>query len=147
MFSASQKLNINGSELVLENDGSEVSNTEVLIEIRRETLILLEPFEKWSSADCLTDGSTITLTSDMSGLTDLDIDTNNSGSMNAQNDPGEPHQQLNKSQTLISTENQNLIIIEVPSLISNHILPQNEYTWETFEIPWNKIPFFYDRKV
>lgn len=49
LFLASAKLEINGSTLVLEKDGTEVSDDDVLLYFKEETLILLQPGETWKS--------------------------------------------------------------------------------------------------
>lgn len=48
-FLASVKLEINGSTLVLEKDGTEVSDSDILLYLKEETFILLQPGETWKS--------------------------------------------------------------------------------------------------
>lgn len=49
ILKASQKLNINGSKIVLESDGTDIDECEVLEAFHKETLVLLEPNEFWVS--------------------------------------------------------------------------------------------------
>lgn len=52
MFLASEKLNLNGSTVVLETDGTEITEDEVLIEMKNETLQLLQNGETWRKPFC-----------------------------------------------------------------------------------------------
>ena len=57
-------MNLNGSKLVLETDGTYVDDDEVLKALATETFILLEPNQNWKSVDSLSTCSTLTLSSD-----------------------------------------------------------------------------------
>lgn len=136
----------------MESDGTEISDDEVVVELRQEKLILLQPNEKWTPAqemilECgtaiasgsasgsLSDGSTITITSDMEVDQETFLENDNRII------------QVNDTEHAAETtrEEQNFIILQVPADDTPNLTqPLNnsitEYTWESFEIPWCKIP-------
>lgn len=69
-FSASSKLDINGSSLVVESDGTVVDETDVLRSIKNEVLILLQPNEEWIPSSQICDDSD-TLTTNSSILNEI----------------------------------------------------------------------------
>ncbi|KAK4879281.1 hypothetical protein RN001_007427 [Aquatica leii] len=106
---ASEKLEINGHELVLEKDGTAVDEDAILFLVKDEVFILLEEGEEWlqdESCSSVSSCSTLTLQSNLSEINkDLDLDI----------------------------ENDNINILELP------IVVLKESTWDEFIIPWEKL--------
>ncbi|CAH0564387.1 unnamed protein product [Brassicogethes aeneus] len=117
---ASEKLQINGKKLVLEKDGTEIDDNEVLLLIKEETLIILEDNEKWMSLGISTPSSTSTETivSDPSYSEIIPIG-------------------INSELTYINNENLDIINMEIINLDS---VSNSEYMWNNYQVPWEKIP-------
>lgn len=128
IFSASKKLDINGNSLVLESDGTPVTEDEVLLLIKNETFILLQKDEvfEYQKSDS---GATIRTieNSDIVNLSDIHFEPDLNTNMNYQN---------KENVVNISNEEQNRSIIQVINI--NH---EEDFNWIDYKIPWNKVPF------
>lgn len=143
LLSALTKLKINGSKIVLERDGTEIDEDEVLDVFGKEILILLENEEKWQpdnyisainldssfdSSPALSTASTLTYISDASHNIDLPSCSN-------VEDPS--------ILVVIPPDNsQNTDLLSQPTVPTDvpKLTPTTEFTWSKFDIPWDKIP-------
>ncbi|CAH0555214.1 unnamed protein product [Brassicogethes aeneus] len=129
----SQKLNINGSKLVLEKDGTEIIENEVLLILKDECLILLEEGENWipmavSDISETESNSTNTSTSTLQGNTCSDsIIINNLPIDVIECDSNKENEQVDFNNSLLY-------------VISNEKPLVSESFWQNFEIPWAKFP-------
>ncbi|CAH0555858.1 unnamed protein product [Brassicogethes aeneus] len=123
----------------------------------KEILILLQPGDNWSPVACSSSNvslssSTITMTSD-TDMNDVFSDTPGPSLEPLGHNlilPG-PSNELLQEQFILPGPNkeslkQNFILLEVPAndntdkIVSTSNI--SEYTWESFEIPWDKIPAY-----
>lgn len=105
---------------MLESDGTEIDDSEVLLELKNETLVLLQPNEEWISSysicttDTVTSGASSISIDPLPVILDIDsipmVDTINT----EQKENANPDDKKNKV--------------------------NSEYSWNRYEIPWNKIP-------
>ena len=121
-ITASQKLDINGEKICLESDGTLIDEDEILILMKKETLILLESGQQYVSAKEISFSSSLPSTVNLNSANSLNFDeeTNDPIPVILSTDSDEMMQCNNRLTTLY---NYNL-----------------EYQWTNFNIPWDKIP-------
>ncbi|XP_063903736.1 uncharacterized protein LOC135123169 isoform X3 [Zophobas morio] len=126
ILKASQKLEINGATVVLESDGTPVEEEEILIAVKHETLILLEPGQVW-----------------LSSQSQCEISESSSGPNN------HSFMSLTSTETIASTKSNECIsgatefLNNDSSSLDSTIQASNcnlEFSWTNFVIPWEKIP-------
>ncbi|CAH0560597.1 unnamed protein product [Brassicogethes aeneus] len=151
ILKASVKLKLNGSTVVLESDGTEINDNEVLVELKNETLVILQPGEQWwpiredftsvsNKSITSTDGSTITMTSDMN----LDFQETLVKVVEDTTLTSPTTSEFICETNQVPTES-NIIFVQVPQsdpISNNKENVITEYTWQLFDIPWSKIPQF-----
>ncbi|XP_011858708.1 PREDICTED: uncharacterized protein LOC105556237 [Vollenhovia emeryi] len=127
ILQASKKLGINGYSLVLQSDGTPVTEDEVLLLIKKETLILLEKDEVYGSQ-----------TSDLCAISTIE----NSGIINVSDNycinPDfniNMNSQNKENMANISNEEQNEPIIQVIGI--SH---EEDFNWIDYKVPWDKVP-------
>ncbi|XP_025992360.2 uncharacterized protein LOC105206893 [Solenopsis invicta] len=122
---ASKKLQINGNSLVLESDGTPVTEDEVLMLIKTETLILLEEneiFTKIPDLGIIAKTTENSSTFDISEIPFIESDLNTN--MNYERKENKPDN-LNQQQSAI------IEVIHVK---------QEEFNVIDYKVPWNKVP-------
>ncbi|CAH1099112.1 unnamed protein product [Psylliodes chrysocephalus] len=127
---ASQKMMIDGSNLVLEVDGTLVDEDDVLLSLKTETFILLTKDEIWrpaiqslSSWETLSNGSTLSLSSTSSGITNTNTNL-----------------LIHDVITLNNTADANIENVNVSNILPIEFNTNMEYLWSKFMVPWEKIP-------
>ncbi|XP_044760223.1 uncharacterized protein LOC123317679 [Coccinella septempunctata] len=113
---ASQKLHIEGDQLVLESDGTPLDEDEIVIHLSKETFILLQKGEKWvSQYNVLQSDSSCVSTSSKASSSDFFIPISDD--------------------TLIAN-------LENEDLLGNAMVTETnmEEVWSNFKIPWHKLP-------
>lgn len=135
---------------MLDSDGTEISDNEVLLEFKKEILIILQPGEEWIpyGADVTSfttsKASTVTITSDM----DLESLQEPASSVELNTDSRISTPNFIYETPQAPTDSSNIILLTVPEnapindeTLENHQVV-SEYTWQLFDIPWSKIPQF-----
>ncbi|KYN50145.1 hypothetical protein ALC62_00173, partial [Cyphomyrmex costatus] len=126
IFSASKKLGINGSNLVLESDGTLITEDEVLLLMKTETLILLEKDQVF---DKILDSCVISRPIENNILniadipfieSDLNITTN-----------------YDREKNIVDNLNEEQAKSAIIQVINVH---EEDFNWIDYKIPWNKVP-------
>jgi hypothetical protein len=134
-FTASLKLEIDGTFLVLENDGTVVDDSEALLLLSKETFLLLEKNEIWRSSNFNSDVENISSLSTCSTVT---LEGNNSFS-------NESHKSNTSTLCVVELDSSQNFMISDPksSMFSDKddkkSSNMSENTWREFAIPWNKL--------
>ncbi|XP_074040911.1 uncharacterized protein [Leptinotarsa decemlineata] len=135
IMKVSQKLDINGSSLVLERDGTPVDENIILKHFKNEIFILLEPSQQWQEDVCL---SNITNISGTSTTTLIDSVTNGS-CLQASNDSVLNNTLLIADICPEENFQENLNAESVSNLNTTHQFDCNQnFMWKTFQIPWEQ---------
>ncbi|CAH0559188.1 unnamed protein product [Brassicogethes aeneus] len=120
---ASEKIDVNGSTLVLERNGTPINEDEVLIFLKNDILMLLAKNEQWGpSEQSLGSASTLTVSS-VNEITDTSINDMSDGST------------LNNS-ILAEISDNTFMNINAPVIVDANL----EYTWAHLDVSWSKIP-------
>lgn len=150
LFLASQKMDINGSNLVLEKDGTEITDDEILLLLQQETLMVLDSNETWTPAleqnynvlsTAASSTSTLTYCSDFasefeSGTSTISVNDDNE----ALNGTLTPE---NNIVILVPPNENNAPKYRNPSAEYSVSTQNSEYRWENYDIPWEKVPSYF----
>lgn len=122
LIAASEKLNINGSTIVLESDGTAVTEDDILQYFKAETLILLEPNEEWMPVGLgLSLCSTVTASSSCSSIS---------------SPPGDNHL---KTANIATEQNIQALVEETGWSLPSPDASVSEGTWMKFLVPWDRV--------
>lgn len=120
-FLASSKMEINGSEIVLESDGTVIDDDNVLKALNSEILMLLEPNQKWfPNGQTCSNNDSLSISNISVGSSTSTITLNSSES------------ELDNSELSGNTDDHNTNT----NYDRDRIV--DESFWENYEIPWAK---------
>lgn len=142
-------MNINGSIIVLEKDGTEITDNEVLVCLKEETLMLLETGECWQPAQHEETGSTTSTLTLYSNASSPDASESRAelpslmeNEINGDESSTETLQEVPSETVPAIGSNIQLFIVSPESGHSAHTSKNSEYVWKDMAVPWDKLPSY-----